>query len=160
FRRELLFLKPARVFVFDHVEATDGKLEKRWHLNTLEEPTVDGLSYRATIGDSTLFGRTMFPMESRVTKQSLSYGRNNQGRSWRIDVTAPTGPKEEDFLNVLEVGPATQSAMSTIMPVTATRASLIGTQIGSQLVLFDTEPSWTITYQLNSMPATEHYILD
>src|SRR5262249_8169842 len=78
----------------------------------------------------------------------------------RSHVTAPIGPKEEDFLNVLEVAPSTQSAMSTILPVTATRASLIGTQIGSQLVLFDTAPSWTITYQLNSMPASEHYILD
>jgi hypothetical protein len=160
FRRELLFLKPNRVLVFDHVNAVDPGMVKKWHLNTLNEPTVEGLSYRTTVADSTLFGRTLFPAASRISKQPLSNGRDGAQSSWRIDVAAPTGQSENNFLNVLEVAPAAQTAMPPALPVTTSRPSLIGAQIGNQLVLFDTAPSWTIMYQLNSTPAGEHYILD
>jgi hypothetical protein len=160
FRRELLFLKPSRVLVFDHVSAADGNMAKEWHLNTLNEPALDVHSYQTTIAGSTLFGRTVLPYMAKITKQPLSFGRNNQLSSWRIDVTAPTGPSEDFFLNVLEVAPAAQTAMTPVLPVQASRGSLKGVQIGNQLVLFDAAASWAITYEMNSTPALEHYILD
>src|SRR5207245_4167089 len=72
----------------------------------------------------------------------------------------PTGLSADNFLNVLEAAPAAQTAMTPILPVQTIRSSLMGAQIGNQLVIFDTAPSWAITYQLNSTPALEHYILD
>jgi hypothetical protein len=160
FRRELLFLKPNRVVVFDHLNAPNAKLVKRWHLNTLNEPTVGPASYEATAGGSKLFGESILPRGAAIVKQPLYYGSSGQVTSWRIDIAAPAGNPVDHFLNILETAPASQTAATPALPVRTSRVSLMGAQVGNQVVIFDASPGQPITYQANPVAGLEHFVLD
>jgi uncharacterized protein DUF4962 len=162
FRRELFFLKPAITIVLDRVDGLNPTLVKEWHLNTLKEPVIDGHQYQTTVGGATLFGRTLVPMEATVVKRPLFLGTGSALSSWRIDVAAPAGRATDFFLNVLEAAPATQSAPTLVCTLTTGRASLIAAQVGTQVVVFDEDPSapQPLLYQMGDTAPTEHIILN
>ena len=151
-------------FVY-RVNALDGKLVKKWHLNTLKEPAAGADSYQTTAGGSTLFGKSLLPTGATIAKQAVHEGRNGALSSWRLDIAAPVGNKVDHFLNVLEAAPTRtrvpgQTGASPVVPIRTGRSSLMGAQIGNQAVIFDVSPGQTITYQTNLLPALEHFILD
>jgi hypothetical protein len=164
FRRELLFLKPSRIIVFDRVSAPDVKLLKQWHLNTLNEPTVNGNHYQASAGGSRLFGTSVLPGNGTVEKQPVCLGSDKPAdhvrSSWRVDIAAPAGNPVDHFLNVLETAPASQTDATEVSAVRTSRGTLIGVQVGNQVVLFDTSPGQPISYQPNPVAGLEHFVLD
>jgi hypothetical protein len=162
FRRELLFLKPNVVVVFDRVNAVDGTQVKRWHLNTLNEPTVANDSFRAVAGSWALFGKRLLPPGSAVEKVPLFFGRNGAQSSWRIDVVAPPGKNLDLFLNVLEAAPAAQTEPTPVQPLSTRQSEVVGAQIGRQVVVINLgrpagEP---IAYETLGDDADEHFVLD
>lgn len=161
FRRDLLFLKPGIIVVFDHVDATDPTMVKRWHLNTLNDPTVGGNSYRTSAGGSNLFGTTLLPQGFSLSKQPQNNGSSGQLTSWRIDVAAPPGNNVDHFLNVLEAVSASQTTPTPVSSVQTGRSSLMGAKVGNQVVVFDVSPgSGAVAYQTNSAGTEEVFILN
>ena len=126
FVRDLVFVRPSLVVVFDHVVATKPAFEKTWLLHTIDEPKVanDGGWFEVLDGGSRLFGMALLPMSRRLVKVG---GRGNEfvvtgvrykvgpesevapsalhegerPGSWRIE-ERPTAAQAEDwFANVL-----------------------------------------------------------
>jgi hypothetical protein len=160
FRRELLFLKPGHVILFDRLNGPDASLVKQWHLNTLNEPLVAGNRYQTTVGKYTLFGTTLLPREATAVKQPLYLGTKDTLSSWRVDVAAPTGQNATRFLNVLEISGAGQLAPAPVQVVATDRAGAVGAQIGSQVVVFDTTAAAApLTYELPGSTG-EQLVLD
>jgi hypothetical protein len=164
FRRELLFLKPSRVIIFDRLNAPDASMVKQWHLNTLHEPTVHGNQYQASAGGSILFGKALLPTNGTVVKQPVSLGSDDPAKpvrsSWRVDIAAPTGNNVDSFLNVLETAPASQTDATEVTAVQTRRSGLIGVQVGNQVVIFDASPGQPLRYQANPVAGLEHFVLD
>ena len=69
--RQLVFLHPELVVVFDRVESTDASFEKRFLLHDSmpgESPTVTGQSFRITNPKGAeLFGQTLLPADATLT---------------------------------------------------------------------------------------------
>ncbi|MBX3231190.1 MAG: heparinase II/III family protein [Labilithrix sp.] len=70
FVRELLFVRPNLVFVFDHVVATRPDYAKTWLLHTVDEPEIapDGSWFEVKEGDGRLFGVALLPADRRLRK--------------------------------------------------------------------------------------------
>jgi hypothetical protein len=162
FRRELLFLKPDHVIVFDHVSAPDATLPKQWHLNTLTEPLIGSDTYQATVGTSTLYGKTLLPRGAAITKQPLYLGAEKALSSWRVDIAASTGETLTPFLNVLEATDASHLTPTPAQPIRTTPETAAGVQVGEQIALFDASPTAKapLTYELTDTPAAEHFVLN
>jgi PKD repeat protein len=162
FRRELLFVKPNHIIVFDRVNGRDASLVKRWHLNTLTAPTLGTDTYQATVGNSTLFGKALLPLNPTLTRTPLFLGANNAQSSWRTDLAAPTGQNLDHFLNLMEVVPSSQTVPTAVAPIQTARSTLLAGQIGDQVVVFDdaNPPAATVVYQTGASPAREHFVLD
>jgi hypothetical protein len=162
FQRELLFLKPGIVVVLDRVDALDPLLVKKWHLHTLNEPVVDGSHYRAGVDGAMLFGTSLLPRAAVIGEEALHIGTFDRLSSWRLDIAAPVGLGREYFLNVLEAAPASEKTPTPVSAVVTSRGSLIGAQVGGQVVLFDQDPTGTfpLIYREGSLGTKEHFILN
>jgi hypothetical protein len=162
FRRHLLFLKPHRVVIFDRIDAVDASQVKTWHLNTLTEPTVTSDSYQSTVAGVTLFGKTLQPPGGILAKVPINQGPQGALSSWRVDVSAPTGKNLDLFLNVLETAPATQTTPTPVQAVQTGRGSLVGAEIGDQVVVFDGDEasSLPLDYRTGSGGVEEHYVMN
>lgn len=109
--RQVVFLRPDVIVVFDRVEATDPTYVKRFTLHGLLRPVVD-VNQRFVISQNTahLIGQTLLPMGATQTSTAgfmvdgmnvapLSNGLESGGA--QLDVTAPTGNARDYFLHVL-----------------------------------------------------------
>lgn len=124
--RQFLFLRPSHFVVFDRVTAAKAAYGKRWLLHTVNEPALNGNTFRADHGTGRLFCRTLAPADARLTPvggpgnefvaggvnwpiwEGWGYWRQHgheipdaAGR-WRVEVS-PRGTRRSDyFLHVLQ----------------------------------------------------------
>ena len=126
FVRELVFVRPQLVVVFDRVVATDPSFEKTWLLHTVGEPSLapDGSWFEVTDGDGRLFGVPILPAQRRLTKvggpgdefavagvrfragprSELNPSELHHGEipgAWRIEERPAAAQAEDTFANVL-----------------------------------------------------------
>jgi hypothetical protein len=157
FRRCLMYLKPGRVVVMDRVDAINAAQVKKWHLNVIAEPTQGpGGDWRTTIAGSRLFLQPLLPAGATIAKVPLNLGSGGRLSSWRLDCAARVGRNVDTFLNVIEVGPDTVADPAKATLLATDRATLVGTEIGGQAVLFDQAPTGTASYRST---AREHFLL-
>ncbi len=125
--RQLLFLAPDCVVIFDRVSATKPEYPKTWLLHTANEPLITGQTVRADQDRGRLFCRTLLPADARIEpiggpgREYWSDGRNwpipdawwksysrghttppeRMGR-WRVDVTPGAARKDDLFLHLIQ----------------------------------------------------------
>jgi len=70
FVRDLVFVRPSLVVVFDHVVATKPSFEKAWLLHSVERPEIadDGSSFELHDGNARLFGLPILPETRRLVR--------------------------------------------------------------------------------------------
>ena len=132
--RQLVFLPPDHLVVFDRVTSTHAEYGKAWLLHTAREPAVDGMVFHADQEEGRLFCRTLLPEDATLTKiggpgrQFWADGRNwpippgwrapdttELLGQWRIEVSPGDQRKEDLFLHVIQVGDRTElTAMSPV----------------------------------------------
>lgn len=126
FVRELLFLQPRIVVVFDRVVATNAAFEKTWLLHSVNEPALGEGTFEIKEGEGRLFGVVVLPEKRRLGKvggpedafrvgdvrfkagpasvinpTKLHYGELPGG--WRIEEKPAVPAGEDHFLNVMLV---------------------------------------------------------
>ena len=84
--RQLVFLPPEHVVIFDRVTATNAADEKRWLFHTANEPIVTGREFQADQADGRIFVRTLLP-QTPVLEKIGGPGREfwYLGRNWPLD---------------------------------------------------------------------------
>lgn len=129
--RQLVFLPPSHVVIFDRVTATNADYRKDWLLHTAAQPTITGLTVRADHGQGRMFCRTILPADARLTpvggpgREFWAAGQNwalaaNQLQpaeralmgAWRVEVTPGAPRKDDRFLHVIQVGGHDLTAMA------------------------------------------------
>ena len=126
FVRELVFVQPRLVVVFDRVVSTNPSFEKTWLLHTVDEPRLapDGSWFEVTEGQGRLVGVPILPdprrlqkvggpgdeftvagvrfkagLQSELNPTALHHGE--VPGAWRIEERAGTAQAEDYFANVM-----------------------------------------------------------
>ncbi len=155
--RQLVFLPPDFLVVFDRVESTKEYLRKDWLLHTAEKPHIDGAVVRADHRKGRMFCRTVLPEDAKLKtvggpgKAFFAAGKNwalepgslTDGQlalmgQWRVEVT-PGAPRKRDvFLHVIQVGDISLDAMVPVSKVTE------GEDVGVRIE--EGERTWQVTF--------------
>lgn len=177
FVRELVFVRPSLVVVFDRVVSTNPSFAKTWLLHTIEEPRLppDGSWFEVTAGQGRLFGVPVLPEGRRLVKvggpgdeftvagvkfkagpqselnpSALHYGENPG--AWRIEERPSRAQSEDHFANVMLVTHRASTERPQVETVTNDDASLV------LRMRFDGEASGastvTLRFAKGSKPAT------
>ena len=118
--RQLVYLRPDVLVVFDRVEATDPRFEKRFALHALSRPVLqqDG-AFVIQRNGGRLIGRTLYPPDPRRalvdgfrvgTEELPTLSESGEGIGTRIEVTHPVVAQREYFLHVLHVADTSSPA--------------------------------------------------
>jgi hypothetical protein len=110
--RQIVFLQPSTIVVFDRVESTKPEYEKMWLLHMRPEPTIAGNDVTVTGQKSTLVCRTLLPQGATIRKiEGYTYdgktfderhtGLSDVAAKWRVEVLPAKPAKEDLFLHVL-----------------------------------------------------------
>jgi hypothetical protein len=113
--RQLVFVKPDLVVIFDRVQATDASYDKRFLLHALAAPTVDGQSFSIENGPGRLVGQTLLPAEAQIdvvtnfavagTPHPPSSTDNcDEAGGTRLEISPRTESERDYFLHVLRTG--------------------------------------------------------
>jgi heparin/heparan-sulfate lyase len=155
--RQLVFLIPNHLVVFDRVTTTDPSYRKEWLVHTAHEPVIEGKTIRAGHRDGRMLCRTLLPANATLTpvggsgKEFLAAGKNwsivTRGLKpenlammgqWRVEV-APGEPRREDvFLHVIQVGDRNLQRMVDIGLIEA------GEKVGIRLLMGS--QTWEVTF--------------
>jgi hypothetical protein len=149
FVRELVFVRPGLVVVFDRVVSTNPAFEKTWLLHTIDEPRVapDGSWFEVVEGQGRLFGAVVLPEERSLTKvggpgdeflvdgvhfaagprsalapSELHYGEHPG--AWRIEERPTRAAREDVFANVMLITGRGSAQRPSIEPITNDAATL------------------------------------
>lgn len=142
FVRELVFVRPSLVVVFDRVASTNPSFEKTWLLHTVDEPRLapDGSWFEVTEGRGRLFGTALLPEGRTLAKvggpgeeltvdgvrfaagprsvlapSELHYGE--VPGAWRIEERPGRPAREDVFANVMLITDRSSSARPAIEPI-------------------------------------------
>jgi len=114
-QRELVFIKPDTVVVFDRV-ATKSSIAKTWHLNTPLKPVVKNNSATVQGEKSNLAVVALLPRGARPAVVAWKNVESDFHGGYRVDIAAPSGDTAQ-FLTVLSVdGAVTRAAEGAADP--------------------------------------------
>jgi hypothetical protein len=118
FTRQIVYLRPDTVVMFDRVRSTKAEFKKTWLLQAMKKPEGAAPNLVVTHGKGRLFVQTLLPENPQVTLNAgaglYSYG----GRSYpppaekgaapecRIEISPPRPAEEDLFLHVLTAAEA------------------------------------------------------
>lgn len=150
FVRQLVFIRPNIVVVFDRVVSTKPEFKKTWLLHSVTQPlmTGEGGAFEIINGDGRLLCVPLLPEKRNVETiggagneflvggihyacgPEASSGRTAELHygeipgAWRVEIS-PEGPAHEDyFLNVLEMSDADSKTTPTVEIISDTDASV------------------------------------
>ena len=133
--RQVVFLRPDYILVYDHVTTTQPEYDKqvRWNFNNA--PVVTGNSFVETVGGSKLFAQT-FSTNPLNTSSSLIQLQVPAGNHYRVITQNTDTSASVSFLTVFQTAAASTLSMDATTHVVSADGRMEGAQIGNQLVLF------------------------
>jgi hypothetical protein len=133
--RQMVFLRPGEVVVFDRVTTLQPQFTKAVQWNFLHAPVVHGNAFTATQGQSKLFGATFSTVPLTTTAAAV----NDAGaKVQELDVRNAVPAASVRYVTALQTAPSTAAAMVTTNQVVTTDGRMQGVEMGSQVVLFGT----------------------
>lgn len=149
--RQLVFLHPELVVVFDRVESTDASYQKTFLLHDStpgDTPTVSGLELTVTNPKGAqLFGQTLLPATAtlNIVPSFMVAGTSypptttgNESGGARVEVVAPTGNTRDYFLHVFDAALAGGMRPNAMVTEDATSATVsIDDGTSTYVVVFD-----------------------
>jgi hypothetical protein len=109
--RELVFLRPATVVVFDRVEGT-ANTARVWQLSTAKAPSLSGSTATIVGSKSTLTVHRLLPVGATTRVANWNGDQDMTGGGYRLEVADSGGNGRSRFLNVLSVDGAVAAATS------------------------------------------------
>ncbi|MBM4017995.1 MAG: hypothetical protein FJ288_06635 [Planctomycetes bacterium] len=154
--RQIVFVRPATIIVFDRVVSTRPEYEKTWLLHTHDEPQIDGADIVAVNGKGRLAVRTLLPERPVIRKvHGYTYGgqtfeprpsaQTPLAHKWRVEVLPPEPRTEDLFLHVLQTDEP--------QPVALVRSGgAVGAKVGGAEVLFSGPVGGTLAVGGRALP--------
>jgi len=154
--RQVVFLRPATIVVFDRVVATRAEYEKTWLLHCQEPPSVNGSTTVIANGKGKLVVETLLPEGARIegvegytyrgqTFEPPKNAQSDVAPRWRIEVTPSKASAEDLFLHVLFTERPTPAKL-------VKKGSAVGVEVGGAQVLFEGRVGGTLIAGGRSVP--------
>jgi hypothetical protein len=121
--RQLVFLPPYDVLVFDRVTSTNPAYAKRFLLHSQAPATVAGTTFTITNGAGTLFGQTLLPASpaigqvGRFVVDGVAYPPSSTGveeGGYRIEVAPSASAMQDYFLHVFDTSGGAPPSASVV----------------------------------------------
>jgi hypothetical protein len=164
--RQLVFLHPELVVVFDRVQSTDASYQKRFLLQDSipgQSPTVNGLEFSITNAKGAqLFGQTLLPTGATIntvsnfTVAGTAYPPDppgNESGGTRLEVVAQTGNPRDYFLHVFDAALAGGTRPNAMVTETSTSAT-VSIDDGSNVYVVEFEKNGTLGGHVSVTPAS------
>jgi heparin/heparan-sulfate lyase len=162
-QRSFIFLNlgrtamPAVLVVFDRVVSADPSFAKTWLLHSIEEPTIDGSTFRVTLASHAWSGAlrntTLLPEADNLRidkvggpgKEFWVDGRNYPNETtppdpekatWRVEVAPRRAAAADLFLNVIEVMDSASAATGGLAIEKIGSGDVVGARVADRVVLF------------------------
>lgn len=159
--RQVVYLRPAHVIVYDRVATLKASYPKqlRWHF--LKPPQVHDDSFVATAGESKLFGQTFSSIPLTTNLAAVKVG----SATVQELITQSASPSERlQLVSVLQVASAKTPSGDTARHVTSSDSRLEGAQVGKQVVLFGRDgkvpADASLTYEVSAADSLRHLLTD
>ena len=186
FTRQLLFIRPDHILVFDRVSSTNPAFEKKWILHSENEPQslstekfISNGEYEL-IGDSVsavnengkLFAKTILPNNPRIIKiggkdvkdcwvdgKNYGAGKTTYGK-WRIEVHPTVKQKDDVFFHVLYATNNATNSMPAVKKIDA--GEMVGVRLEYNAVFFslDESPLSDVQYRLSGQGRVKNILCD
>jgi hypothetical protein len=139
--RQIVFVRPTTIVVFDRVIATRPEYEKTWVLHMTSEPKIEASRVAIAAGKGRLTADVLLP-EGPVIRAVEGYTYGGQtfnekpsnltplAPKWRIEVLPPQPREEDAFLHVL------QTADEPLPVSLLKRGGAVGAKVGDAEVIF------------------------
>lgn len=162
--RQLVFLRPELVVIFDRVESTDPSYDRRFVMHSLARPSLDRDGrFSLSRANGRLIARTLLPANATAqvvdgfavdgaTVNPLVAVEDTRGM--RVEVTAPRGNAREYFLHVIDATDTDHDAMPP--------ASLVEDADSAGVRIADPagQRSYTVTFRRTGDPGGEIRVQD
>ena len=121
--RQIVFLMPDHLVIFDRVTSTDPSYRKQWLLHTARKPLLEDGRIRADHDRGRLFCTTLLPVDAEtrlvggpdhafeasgknwaIDARGLKPDQLAMMGQWRVEVSPAQARREDRFLHVLQVG--------------------------------------------------------
>ncbi len=156
--RQVVFLRPQIIVVFDRVDATDPTYVKHVQWQSLQIPVFHGSSWVVSGGSGNLIGQTLLPVGATqaviqgfsidgMTVAPTTMGAESTG--YRLEITSPSAINREYFLHVLE---ATDTMLEGL-PTTALVDH--GDEVGVTLASPTGDTTYTVMFHRLGAPGGE-----
>jgi hypothetical protein len=144
--RQVVFVRPHTIIVFDRVVSTRPEYEKTWLLHCRNEPDIAGRRMTITNGAGKLAVERLLPARATVRKvEGYTYRgqtfdptpsvQSEVAPRWRVEVSPSDRRTDDVFLHVLTTGEPRRSQLIE----DASDPDLIGVRCGDMEVLFKGE---------------------
>ena len=135
YTRELMYLKPDTLVVYDRVAPKAGHENYTWRLHFASQPQVNGNLFSASYHGAGISLMKLIGGPAQVMADSdLESGASS---AWRVQ-ELPESPSTGRFLNVVAVASGGAPALSA--KLVQSDGAMQGAQVGAQVVLFSGNP--------------------
>lgn len=186
FTRQLLFIRPNHILVFDRVSSANSTFAKKWLLHCENEPQspageklisdgeyeLRGDLVFAVKENGKLFAKTVLPRSFRITKiggkdikdcwvdgKNYGAGKETYGK-WRLEVQPTVKRKDDVFFHVLYAANSATNSMPVVQRIEA--GNMAGVQLEDYVALFslDEKPLSEVQYRLSGQGRVKNIICD
>jgi hypothetical protein len=138
--RDVVWLSPDHVVVYDRAESKTANRFKRWNLTLLANPSVSGNAATVTTaGGQRLTIETLLPAGATLTASAAeNFDRvaELEPTQYRLVVEDPTNPTSIRFLHVLEAADAGVAASTPTLLESTSGAAFQGATVAGAVVMF------------------------
>lgn len=157
--RDVFWLKPDWVLVYDRGETSAGGLDKSVYFGFTGSATVNGhTTIETTSSGQQLYVETLLPSSPTITLGSITPFADADPISGNVEVDGGTSPSV-NFLNVLQGADSGESQTSTQLLQSSSGTEFDGAVIGTTAVLFErdvTVPFSSLSYSVPSSVTTNY----
>ncbi len=163
--RSILWVNKDNVVVYDRATSQHSGLFKRFNLNFVNPPVINGrVAIETTPGGQQLSVQSLLPASATMSMQtpgsSISFIAWMEPTTCRMVVEDPARPADTRFLHVLEAGNGSSSLVPATLLQSSAGTPFDGTVFGSTVVMFANNLSTPFTSTTYTAPptATTHYV--
>jgi hypothetical protein len=165
YEREIVFVRPDLVFVFDRTSTTNAGFSKKWIVHTKNQPTINNNQTVCQNFSGKVFMQTLLPDNPSLSKlDERSQGAFN---TWRITLSPASARVNDNFLNVIYAADQSASQMPPTVKVDSEAGNMVGAHVTydgeDKVLMFSTDPrggtpSGSIIYQVGQLHDGRHML--
>jgi len=167
YEREIVFVRPDLVFVYDRTSTKSASYSKKWIIHTKNQPSISNNQTVCQNFNGKVFMQTLLPENpnlSRLDEKTVGSNYN----TWRVTLSPSSARVDDNFLNVIYAADQSASQMPTTVKVNSESGSMVGAHVTypgeDKVLMFSADPrgdtpTGTIIYEVGQAKDGRHILI-